>query len=357
LNANLSNIKRIPMTDIAAAPSLALITGATSGLGLACARDLLARADSRWRLLLASRNAAEGARVAAELNQSAGRDATEFVALDLGDLDSVRDFGARLRARGLELDALVCNAGLQFIAPARTAQGFEATFGVNHIGHFALTRELEPLLAPDARIIIVSSDTHDPKQATGMPEPRFLDPEVLARPETDPARSFERGDKPGLSQRRRYTTSKLCNVYFAYELDRRIRSGATAAARSVTVNAFNPGLMPGTGLARDYPAPLRLIWNHVLPALRPLLKRMGKDVNTPEGSGAALADMVAAPAWKGVTGRYASGRQVIPSSDESYDLEKAARLWSASEGWLSLGSPGRAEVARGPHPSLAEARG
>jgi NAD(P)-dependent dehydrogenase (short-subunit alcohol dehydrogenase family) len=343
------------MPDIVATPFVALITGATSGLGLACARDLLARADPRWRLLLASRSAAEGARVAAELNEAAGRDAVEFVALDLGDLDGVSAFGARLRARGLKLDALVCNAGLQFTVPTRTARGFEATFGVNHLGHFALTRELEPILAPHARVIVVSSDTHDPKQATGMPAPRFLDPEVLARPENDPARTFEQGDKPGLSQRRRYTTSKLCNVLFAYEWDRRIRSGSTAAPPSVTVNAFNPGLMPGTGLARDYPAPARLIWNHILPALRPLLKRMGKDVNTTEASGAALADMVAGPAWAGVTGRYVSGRDVIQSSDESYDLEKAARLWSASEAWLS--PAGRAERPRDPLLSPVEALG
>lgn len=312
-------------------PSTVLITGATSGLGLAFVQALLRRTEAAWHIFIASRNVLQGERLAAALNRQAGSPAVEFIRLDLADLDNVREAGKALRARQLRLNALVCNAGLQFLTEARTVQGLEATFGINHLGHFALFDEIHSLLAREARVVIVSSGTHDPKKNTGIPAPRFVDPAFLARPERDPNRAFEQTDKSRVVMQRRYSTSKLCNLYFAYELDRRIQDGRLAVPRSVTVNAFDPGLMPGTGLARDYPLPLRLMWNFILPALRPVLRlSMGDNVNAPKTSGQALAEMIAGLQWAGVSGRYAAGRKVIASSDESYDNEKALRLWDAS---------------------------
>jgi NAD(P)-dependent dehydrogenase (short-subunit alcohol dehydrogenase family) len=164
--------------------------------------------------------------------------------------------------------------------------------------------------------VVVSSDTHDPAQQTGMPRPRYTSAAELARPDDN----WAGGDSPVSAGRRRYTTSKLCNVLFTYELDRRF------GGRGITFNAFNPGLMPGTGLARDYPAYQRLIWRFVMP----VLTLMRENINTPRTSGRALARLISDPAIHRTSGRYFSGASDIPSSEESHDLAKAADLWQTS---------------------------
>ncbi len=319
------------MNDSVPSGHLALITGGTSGLGLACAKAMLKESAPAWRLIIASRDRLAGAKAVVELNRHAGRDAAEFVQLDLGDLNSVQRFVSATHARDLCLDAVICNAGLQFTAETRTAQGFEASFGVNHLGHYALVTALGRSLQAQARVLVVSSGTHDPLKRTGIPAPRWVEPRFLAQPELDPLHGFEGSDALRTVMQRRYSTSKLCNLYFAYELDRRIRAGTIELSPGITVNAFDPGLMPGTGLVRDYPAPLRFVWHRLLPALRPLLRRvMGGNVHTPAQSGAALADLVVSPRWAGVSGRYFEGRHEIASSDESHDQTRADSLWTAS---------------------------
>ena len=163
----------------------------------------------------------------------------------------VRGVVQGLRAAELPpVHALVCNAGIQVVSGAEaTDNGVEMTFGVNHLGHFALVHGFLDHLARPARIVVVSSGTHDPAKHTGMPEPRYTSAAELARP--DDCGTAEDG-------RRAYTTSKLCNLLFSYELDRRLGHGE----QGVTVNAFDPGLMPGSGLARDYPPLQRLAWRY-----------------------------------------------------------------------------------------------
>src|SRR5262249_34719277 len=153
-----------------------------------------------------------------------------------------------------------------------TADGYEMTFGVNHLGHFALVQHVLGALSAPARIVVVSSGTHDPDKFTGMPAPQYDSAEELLRPPP--------GGLTGEEGRRRYTTSKLCNMLFSHELDRRLGHGA----RGVTVNAFDPGLMPGSGLARDYTGIQRLAWRLLMPALRIL-----PNVNSTRRSGANLA--------------------------------------------------------------------
>jgi NAD(P)-dependent dehydrogenase (short-subunit alcohol dehydrogenase family) len=171
-------------------------------------------------------------------------------------------------------------------------------------------------LARPARIVVVSSGTHDPAKHTGMPSPRYTTAADLARPEGG----------TGGEGRRRYTTSKLCNVLFAYELDRRLGRGE----QGVTVNAFDPGLMPGSGLARDYPPLQRLAWRYLLPALRVL-----PGVRSTRRSGRYLAALACDPRFDGVTGEYFSGRKQIRSSADSYDRGKAFDLWTTSEQLLA----------------------
>ena len=287
----------------------AVITGANTGLGLECARALL-RTDPSWHVVLAVRDPARGAAAVEDLGEP---QRCSVMRLDLASLRSVHGFAEQIRTAALPpLHAVVCNAGVQVVSGAqRTADGFEMTFGVNHLGHFALVDGLLDHLARPARILVVSSGTHDPDKHTGMPAPHYTSAADLAEP---PA------DSDTTEGRRRYTTSKLCNVLFAFELDRRLDHGVT------TVNAFDPGLMPGSGLARDYSAVQRFAWRYVLPALRFL-----PQVKSPRASGEKLAALVTDSRFDGVSGQYFDGLKPIRSSAESYDREKALDLWQTSE--------------------------
>jgi hypothetical protein len=111
-------------------------------------------------------------------------------------------------------------------------------------------------------------------------------------------------------------------VLFAYELDRRLDHGA----QGITVNAFDPGMMPGSGLARDYPPLQRLAWRFLLPALRVL-----PGVRSTRTSGRHLAALVAGARFEGVTGRYFDGLKPVQSSGDSYDRDKASDLWAVSQ--------------------------
>jgi len=248
-----------------------------------------------------------------------------IIRLDLASLRSVHifidliDFIDDERAGGLPpIHAVICNAGVQVVSGAQTtADGYEMTFGVNHLGHFALVCGLLDTLTAPAGVVVVSSGTHDPAKFAGMPHPHHTSADDLAHPP---------GELTPEEGRRRYTTSKLCNLLFTYELDRRMGHGA----RGVTVNAFDPGLMPGSGLGRDYPPLQRFAWRYVLPALRFL-----PGVNSTRTSGRYLAALAADPRYDGVTGMYFEGNKPALSSADSYDIDKARELWASSERLLT----------------------
>ena len=303
-----------------------LITGGHTGLGLECSRQLLADYPN-LQLIWGSRSAGPAAAAARQLSPQ-GR--VRVLPLDLASLASVRALAATVQAEVsagtlAPLQALVCNAGIQFVDGLhRTAEGYEETFGVNHLGHFLLTELLRPCLAPTARVVVVSSGTHydNPRlfgsAALGMPAPQYLGGLALARGEV-PA---DMNPASGKANQFRYATSKLCNLLFVYELDRRLR----AAGSAVTVNAFDPGLMPGTGLARANGAGPLWVWNHVLPLLR-----IFPDINSPATSGCHMAWLVADPALNGRTGDYYIGERLTPSSKLSRQPDLWAALWQDSE--------------------------
>lgn len=306
-----------------------LITGGTGALSRACARSLLQAAERGpdFKVVLACRDTAAGMRTAADLRGEFGARASEanidVVHCDLGELASVRQCAAGILQRTTSgdwspLSGLVCAAGVQGATSIRfTVDGFERTFAVNHIGHFLLVNLCRPALAPGCRVIVVSSATHDPDQKTGMPEPAWNSPRALARGELGVA---ARGDRALNASLRRYSTSKLANVIFAHELARR--------TPAISVNAFDPGLMPGTGLLRDAPPPVRWLWRHALPKALPLLRRVvSENIHTPAQSGAALSELLLRPDLGAVTGRYFEGIREIQSSRQSYDPELGRELW------------------------------
>jgi len=300
-----------------------IVTGGNSGLGFECARALV---ESReWYVIVACRDAERGRETIKRLYARSWYKKIEAMVLDLGSLASIRTFAANYAARGdlPPLGALVCNAGTQVVAKrTRTADGFETTFAVNHLGHFLLANLMLRHMASQARVIFVSSGTHDPSQTTGMPAPRLVSARELAYPERN---SDTMRESPGQFGRRAYTTSKLCNVMCAYEMSRRLRLEGSKLA-DITVNAFDPGLMPATGLARDYGGFLRFTWKYILPVLRPFVPQ----ANSARHSGKALASLVTDPKLARTTGKYFHGYKDGPSSTESYERDKAASLWQQS---------------------------
>jgi NAD(P)-dependent dehydrogenase (short-subunit alcohol dehydrogenase family) len=300
-----------------------IITGGNRGLGYECARTIASEKD--WQILIACRSPGDARQAVNDLRSQSGSTHIEAWPLDLASIESINNFASKVKTSNLPpLAALVCNAGVQLVSGTkRTLDGFEMTFGVNHLGHYLLVNRLLETLVPPARIVFVSSDTHDPAQKTGMPEPQYSTPQRLAFPpeigETDKLRTGQT----------RYTTSKLANILTTYELARRLEGRGITG---ITVNAFNPGLMPGTGLAQDYHPVMRFMWKYILP----LLTRFRPGVNRVEDSGVALARLVLAPELANITGKYFSGQKMIPSSVESYDRAKAAELWEASARLVGL---------------------
>ncbi|WP_034264746.1 SDR family NAD(P)-dependent oxidoreductase [Actinospica robiniae] len=138
-----------------------VVTGATSGLGEETARAL---ASAGARVLVTGRSPEAGPRLLAALRVSAGPDAgeIEYDHLDLSSLRSVREFAERRKAAGVPISTLIANAGVMATPLTRTEDGFEMQFGVNHLGHFALTEQLLPLLraADEARVVVLSSRAH-----------------------------------------------------------------------------------------------------------------------------------------------------------------------------------------------------
>ncbi len=199
-----------------------LITGANSGLGLRSAEALAANGA---RVLMACRNAEKAATAQAEVAAVAGGPAPEVVALDLADLDSVATCAAQLTASLDHLDVLMDNAGVMAVPLGRTKQGFEMQMGTNHLGHFALTGRLLPLLlaAPAPRVVSVSSQGHRPGHI------RWDDP------------NWEKGR---YSSWPAYFQTKLANLLFTLELDRQAKEHGTnliAAAAHPGASATNLG--------------------------------------------------------------------------------------------------------------------
>ncbi len=180
----------------------ALITGANSGIGFQAALEL---ARHGAHVLIACRTQARGESAAARIRQQAADASVEAVLLDLASLASIHSFAAAFRAAGRPLDLLVNNAGVMALPERRTtADGFELQFGTNHLGHFALTGLLLPALlaAPKPRVVTVSSIAHKKGQMN------FDDLQ------------WERSYRPWAA----YNQSKLANLLFALELDRRAKT-------------------------------------------------------------------------------------------------------------------------------------
>ncbi len=291
-----------------------LVTGGTTGLGYECALEI-AQQYPQYQVLIASRSDKDNAAVS--INQRTGHSNVEYLKLDLSSLTKVRSFAADYVKKDYPpIKALVLNAGLQILDLNYTEDKIESTFAVNHVGHALLFYLLSPHLDEEARVLIVASGTHDPAQKSGLPDAIYNSAEELAQP-TKETQKYE--------GRQRYATSKLCNILWTYALQRRLEK---TPGKKWTVNAFDPGLMPGTGLARDASAIVQFIWHKILPRTIWLLRLLiSPNIHLPQESGASLARLAVRDDVKGVSGKYYEGRNPIPSSKDSQVVEKQEELW------------------------------
>lgn len=292
-----------------------IITGGNSGLGFECAKAI-AHAHQGWHIVLACRSNEKGMQAVDIITSETDNKNVSMLQLDLASLESVRNFVNKYQmTNNPPLRGLVCNAGLAVRKGTQyTKDGFELTFGVNHLGHFLLTNLLLDQFVEPGRIAVVSSGTHDPKEPEGRwGRATFPGVEVLAHPENDQE----------MSGMQRYATSKLCNILFAYELDRRFRKKGV----NITVNAFDPGGTPGTNLGGGGNSRRRIVENI---GLKIMGKVLGIVTSTPKRSGGAMARLILDPKLENVSGKYFQIYEERPSSEESYNQEKAKELWESS---------------------------
>jgi NAD(P)-dependent dehydrogenase (short-subunit alcohol dehydrogenase family) len=259
-----------------------VIVGASTGLGRATARILV----RDHRVIIAGRDV--------EQLRAAVPGAAEALRVDLRDLGDARRFADELIALG-PIHGLVCNAGVQHVAAQPpTRDGHDETFAVNHLAHFAIAMRLASgaAFAPDARLVWIGSGTLVPgdrgARMFGFRGGRYTSARELAAGAGDPSASeAQRG-------RDAYATSKLCNLLAMNAIARR------APAQRLATFALDPGLMPGTGLARGRSAIERFAWTTVMRGAGLVMP----GASSASRSGRALAWLVTSPALAGTTGRY-----------------------------------------------------
>jgi dehydrogenase/reductase SDR family protein 13 len=276
------------------ANKLFIVTGANTGIGKVTAKEL-ARAGAH--VLLACRSKDKTFAVIDEIKRETGNDKVEYIQLDLGDLASVRTCAEAILARNQPIHGLINNAGL---AGSRglTKDGFELTWGTNHLGPYLFTRLLLDRIkqAGTARIVNVASESH--YRAKG------IDWDAVHKPTQTTTGMHE------------YSMSKLSNVLFAKELARRLEG------TGVTTYALHPGVV-ATDVWRRVPAPLRWV--------------IKKFMITPEQGAEASIRCATDPALASQTGRYydVGGVEKEPNPVAN-DVELAKTLWTKSAEWTGL---------------------
>jgi len=274
---------------------VAVVTGANTGLGFETARVL---AEHGASVVLAVRDVAKGQAAAERM----GGDVS-VQEMDLTSLESVRAAAAALRSTHPRIDLLVNNAGVMYTPKQTTRDGFERQFGTNHLGHFAFTGLLldQLLPVPGSRVVTISSTGHRIRAAIHFDDLNW-------------DRSY--------SAVGAYGQSKLANLMFTYELQRRLATRGTTVAV-----AAHPGVS-NTELVRNSPAPLRALSNLVSPRLTQSAAMGALPTLRAATDPAVLGGQYYGPGGRSEARGYP---EVVTSSPQSYDLAIQQRLWSVSE--------------------------
>lgn len=295
-----------------------VMTGASRGIGNVAAVRML-RDDADLHLVVTTRGTGDD--LVAQLGRDSGNRNVSWVDAELSSLASVRaaagEIVNRLGTGTLPpLTGFVGNAGLQVTSANRsTGDGIETTFAVNVLANHLFLRLLTDSFTTPARVVITTSDTHfgDFRHNMGMvPAPQWRSPRDLMVPGTTAATDTLTAGRTA------YSTSKLAVIHLVHEFARRLPAG-------VDIYAWNPGFVPGTGLARDASAVQRFAMKRILPLLT--LTPLSVSATT---AGQHLAELMRrenpAP-----SGAYLSLGTEEPSSAESYDTGREQDLWQACE--------------------------
>ena len=290
-----------------------LVTGATSGIGRATAREL---ARMGATVVIVARNPGRAEETVEDVREASANASVDLLLADLGSLVQVRQLAREFETRHDRLHVLVNNAGTIFPARKTTEDGLETTFAVNHLAPFLLTNLLMERLkaSAPARIVNVASASH-----------KFgaIDFARLRR---------EKKARLLLPGWRAYNESKLANVLFTYELARRLEG------TGVTANCLHPGLV-ATRAGSESPGILWCVVNRY----RPFLVRFcfglpHTFLQTPEQGAETPVFLASSPEIKGITGKYFVKRAEASSSKESYDPLLAERLWRLDEELVGFGA-------------------
>jgi NAD(P)-dependent dehydrogenase (short-subunit alcohol dehydrogenase family) len=277
----------------------AIVTGANTGLGFQTAAALAAHGA---HVVLAVRNLDKGKDAVQKIAAASPGAAVTLQELDLTSLSSVRAAADELRSKHDGIDLLINNAGVMFTPKSITKDGFELQFGTNHLGHFALTGLLLDRLLPTqgSRVVTVSSVGHRIRAAIHFDDLQW-------------ERSYSRVGA--------YGQSKLANLLFTYELQRRLAPRGTTIAAAAHPGGSNTELM------RNMPAPLRV----ATAAMAPLFQ--GADMGALPTLRAATDPDVLGGQYFGPDGlgQLRGYPKVVSSSDQSHDESLQRRLWEVSE--------------------------
>ena len=282
-----------------------VVTGANSGLGFEASKMF---AENNAEVVMACRSIERGKNAKEEIEEELEDPDLEVKKLDLADLESVKDFAEEFKANHEELDILCNNAGVKAIPREETEDGFEKQFGVNHLGHFALTANLFPVLkeAQEARVVT---------QSSGLHEKGDMDFEDLMH-------------EKEYSPQQVYSDSKLANLLFAYELDRKIRREGLDM-RSVAVH---PGYAATNLQTRGAEKSGNTVKKYAMKAMNKVLAQSARK--------GALPMMYASVSDEAESGDYIgpggiANMRGLPekqeSSEASYSRETAEELWAVSE--------------------------
>jgi len=272
-----------------------LVTGANQGIGKETA---LALARMGATVVMTSRDPEKGRAALAAVRDASGSDRVDLMLADFASFASIRRLAADFQAKYSRLDVLVNNAGAIITTRSQTQDGFETTFGVNHLGYFLLTNLLLDLLkrSAPARIVNVASRAHFRSS---------IDFDDL---------NSQRGRYSAMTA---YARSKLANVLFTYELARRLQG------TGVTANCLHPGVVR-TGFGKNNPGLTRLLFQAFQLVARPWLL-------SPQEGAATSVYLASSPEVEGVSGKYFTDCRETPSSPASYDEHAQRRLWEISE--------------------------
>ena len=279
--------------------TVAVVTGASTGLGSETARALAARGA---QVVLGVRDQAKGESAMAAIRHTVSDAALDIALLDLASLVSVRSFASQLLHRYERIDVLINNAGVMYSPLERTVEGFELQFGTNHLGHFLLTNLLVPALvvAAPSRVVNLSSGGHRSSDIV------WDDPNYEHRP-------YDKFES--------YGQSKTANILFTVELDRRL------AGRGVRSYAVHPGMIVtelGRHMTRDDMKELRARAAQGATGGLPAYKSI-------QAGAATTVWAATAPELSDNGGVYLADCQISAAEEWATDRQSAARLWTMSE--------------------------